>query len=456
MRISTNQAFGNSLTSLQDIYSDLLQTQEQVSTGKRVQTAADDPVAATRILNLQQDNALLDRYRENITLATNNISEQESLLDATLVAVQRLEELTIRAGDGALSNIDRIAISEETQEIYEQLVAISNSQNARGEYLFAGSQADQEAYSYQTDGSVIYNGDEAEREVEIAGGSYVSIRDSGHRIFENIENKHRVVTETSNANGYYISAGELTDEDAFDDFYDNYTGIALPQATTLTLTDNRDATDANFPNVDVDFSVEYTLPDGTGPITASNVHFANIDTYSDDRFLEIEVDMSDVMGQSFTLYLPVDEDGYVVGSGDADGAGAGVGEQSEFTIGRQETQSLMSTAFELTQILQQPGDSSAANQNLTSRLGAVLDNLDSAGRNIDSVSASIGARMNLLEDTDSLHEESEIFNASALAEIEDVDFVEALSNLTLQETILEAAQSSFVKVNNLSLFDYLG
>ena len=448
MRVSTNQTFNNGLNRLQDIYSDLLNTQQQVSTGKRVNTPSDDPVAATRILNLQQDNALLSRYRNNITLATNNISEQESLLQSTLLAVQRLEELTIQAGDGALTNQDRMAISEETQEIYEQLISIANSQNARGEYLFAGSQAEQKPYVVQPDGSVVYAGDEAEREVEIASGSYVSIRDSGFDVFENISNEHRVVTSTTNSNNYHIDSGEMVDEQAFDDFYDNYVGVAMPQTTTLTLTDNRDTSDPNYPNVDIDFTVEYTLPDGTGPITAGTVNYINLDSASSDRFLEVQVDMSDVMGQVYTLYLPVDEEGVVAGAGD--------GEQSEFSIDRQETQSLLSTAFELTKLLQEPGEASANNQNLSSRLGAILDNLDNAGRNIDSVSASIGARLNLVESTDALHEDSELFNAASLSAIEDVDYAQALSDLSLQETILEAAQSAFVRVTNLSLFEKLG
>ena len=419
-----------------------------MSTGRRVNTPSDDPVAATRILNLQQDNALLSRYRDNITLATNNIEEQESLLQNALLAVQRLEELTIQAGDGALSNLDRIAISEETQEIYEQLIGIANSQNARGEYLFAGSQAEQKPYVVQPDGGVVYNGDEAEREVEIASGSYVSIRDSGFDVFENISNKHRIVTSTDNNNGFHINSGDLVDEQAFDDFYDNYVGVAMPQTTSLTLTDNRDTSDPNYPNVDVDFSVEYTLPDGTGPIAASSVSYINLDTADSDRFLEIQVDMSDVMGQVYTLYMPVDEDGLVAGAGD--------GEQSEFSIDRQETQSLMSTAYELTQLLKQPGEASANNQNMSSRLGAILDNLDNAGRNLDSISASIGARLNLVDSTDALHEDSELFNAEALSSIEDVDYAQALSDLSLQETILEAAQSAFVRVTNMSLFEKLG
>ncbi|GAA6169908.1 flagellar hook-associated protein FlgL [Sessilibacter corallicola] len=455
MRISTTQAFTGGVNSIQDIYAELLRTQEQISTGKEVLSPSDDPVAATRILNLQEDNALLSRFRSNITLASNSLFEQEALLNSTLIAVQRLEELTIQAGDGALSNVDRVAIGLETQQIYEQLVDIANSQNARGEFLFAGSQAQQQPFLVQPDGSVNYAGDENVRAVEIAGGSFVSIRDSGHEIFQNIDNTQRVVTSSSNEAIARIGAGALVDDDAFDNYFDLYAALPAPQTTTLTLTDNRDATDPNFPNVPLNYSLEYSPPDGSGPIAITNFNLVNENSVDSDGFLEIQVDLSAEFGQTFSLYLPTDENGFVVGAGDPDGAGATVGEQTQFFIERQETQGLLNTAFELTQLLNAPADESSANQNLSDRLGRILSNLDSAGRNIDNVSASIGARLNLLESTDTLHEDSELFNAEALSTIEDLDFVRALSDLSLQQTVLEAAQASYVQVTRLSLFDRL-
>ncbi len=456
MRVSTTQAFNFGTNSIQDIYADLLRTQEQVSTGKRVLNPSDDPVAATRILNIQEDNAILSRYRSNITLGNNNLFEQEALLNNVLVAVQRLEELAIQAGDGALSNEDRIALSEETNEIYKQLISVGNSQNARGEYLFAGSQANQRPYALQPDGSVVYQGDVSEREIEIAGGSFVSIRDSGYDVFQNISNQHRVATSTNANNGTFIGAGDLVDQQAFDNYYDNFTGVASPQRTTLTLSDNRDARDANFPNVPLDFTLEYTAPDGSGPFPVTNVNLVNEDTAGDQGFLEIQADLSGEFGQVFSLYIPVDENGFVVGNGDSDGIGPLPGEETEFYIDRQETRGLLDTAFELTQLLRQPAEASAANQNLSDRLGAILNNLNNAGRNLDSVSASIGARLNLLDATDLLHEDSELFNDEVLSNIEEIDYAEALSNLSLQETILQAAQQSFVQVTSLSLFDRLG
>ena len=455
MRVSTAQAFAGGINSLQDIYTDLLRTQEQISTGKRVLEPADDPVAATRILSLQEDNAILARYRDNITLATNNLSEQEALLTSVTVAIQRLEELTIQAGSGALSNTDRIALAEESEQIYKQLLGIANTQNARGEYLFAGGLSSAQPFIEQLDGSVNYVGDEGKREVEIAGGSFISIRDSGYRVFQDIANEHRINVSTDSSQGFQMTSGNLVDEQAFDDYFDLFTGVAMPQRTTVTLEDNRDNNDPNFPDVPLSYSMSYMRPDGVGPINITSFDIVNEATVSEDGYLEIKVDLTAEMGQEFSVYMPVDEAGFVIGAGDRDGGGVLAGERTEFYIDRQERQGLLATALELTQILRTPAEDSAANQNLSDSLGKVLSNLDNAGRNVDSVSASIGARMNLLASTDDLHLNSELFNAESLAGIEDIDYAEALSNLTKQETILQAAQQSFVRIASLSLIDRL-
>ncbi|HCP56823.1 MAG TPA: flagellar biosynthesis protein FlgL, partial [Pseudomonas sp.] len=46
MRISTIQAFNNGVSGLQRNYADATRTQEQISTGNRILTPADDPVAS--------------------------------------------------------------------------------------------------------------------------------------------------------------------------------------------------------------------------------------------------------------------------------------------------------------------------------------------------------------------------------------------------------------------------
>ena len=68
MRISTIQAFNTGVRGIQDNYSSLTRTQEQISTGKRMLTPADDPVGSVRLLQLEQEAGKLTQYRENITI----------------------------------------------------------------------------------------------------------------------------------------------------------------------------------------------------------------------------------------------------------------------------------------------------------------------------------------------------------------------------------------------------
>ena len=84
-----------------------------------------------------------------------------------------------------------------------------------------------------------------------------------------------------------------------------------------------------------------------------------------------------------------------------------------------------------------------------------LDNLDNAMNNVLSVQTTIGARMNVIESTQTENEEVALINTTVTSQLEDLDYAEALSRLSLQSVVLEASQQSFVKVSSLSLFNLL-
>jgi flagellar hook-associated protein 3 FlgL len=69
--------------------------------------------------------------------------------------------------------------------------------------------------------------------------------------------------------------------------------------------------------------------------------------------------------------------------------------------------------------------------------------------------SKVGARLNTLESTAKLHEHVDLVSKGVLSELQDVDFAEAVSRLSLETFILEAAQQSFARIANLSLFNYL-
>lgn len=89
MRISTAQFYESSANSYSKNFSAMNKTNDQVTSGVRIQTAADDPVGAARLLLLQQQQSLLDQYSGNINTVSNSLLQEESVLSTINEAMQR-------------------------------------------------------------------------------------------------------------------------------------------------------------------------------------------------------------------------------------------------------------------------------------------------------------------------------------------------------------------------------
>ena len=93
MRISTIQQFNSGVRGIQDNYSNATRTQEQISTGNRILTPADDPVASVRLLQLEQQQNVLGQYNSNLTAAKNSLTQEEVKLNSVNTVLQRVREL---------------------------------------------------------------------------------------------------------------------------------------------------------------------------------------------------------------------------------------------------------------------------------------------------------------------------------------------------------------------------
>jgi len=194
MRISTLQAFNNGVTGLQRNYSNVTRTQEQISTGNRILTPADDPVASVRLLQLEQQQNVLSQYNSNLTAADSSLVQEESTLNSVNTVLLRVRELALRAGNGSLSAEDRQSIAAELSEREDELLSLMNTRNARGEYLFSGFQGKTQPFVRAADGSYSYQGDEGQRKLQIASSLNIPISDSGKSIFENVTNAGRLAS----------------------------------------------------------------------------------------------------------------------------------------------------------------------------------------------------------------------------------------------------------------------
>lgn len=405
IRISSQQVFSNGINRLQELNANLNNTQQQVSTGKRVNKPSDDPVAAARILKLDQELTRVKTYERNVNLADNRLSQEENALTSSIDVIQRIRELTVKAGNGALSPNDRRSISSEMKERLGQLANIGNTRDASGEYIFSGFQGSVQAFQKNAAGMYEYNGDEGQRVLEIDDGVTVPISDNGKDIFMNVP--AAVTGEyTNDASGGFISGVSVVNEA---DLSAAYSG-SFPDDITITVdgSNNIQALDSQGNTLAV-----------TPPTYESGEPFV---------VAGVEVSISDI----------------TAGSGDL------------FTLKINEKQSVFGTIENLIAGLDSIDKGTPEGRAQYDDLVAQsLVNLDNAQESFLLKQTELGGRMNAVESTKSFLADSSVYTNEIRSQLQDVDYAEAISNLSFQSFVLQAAQQSFAQVSQLSLFDRL-
>lgn len=92
---------------------------------------------------------------------------------------------------------------------------------------------------------------------------------------------------------------------------------------------------------------------------------------------------------------------------------------------------------------------------LENTVATTISNLGNAQNSVLEVTAKLGARFNTLEGATNLHLDSELVTKKVLSSLQDTDYAEAATRLSSQSLILQAAQSSFLRVSQLSLVSKL-
>lgn len=402
IRISSQQIFSGGINRLQELNSSLNQTQEQISTGKRVNKPSDDPVAAARILKLDQELSRIETYQRNAGLAENRLQQEESALASSVDVIQRIRELTVQAGNGSLSPNDRKSISSEMKERIGQLANIANSRDASGEYIFSGFQGSTAAFGKDASGSWVYQGDEGQRVLEIDDGVTVPISDHGKGIYSSIPAAVFAESDPGNAAAARIDGIEVVDEG----------GLSTVSPDDITI----------------------TVDTGTGTVSAVNSRTGASLT---------------VTPAAYTSGEPFEVAGVQATITDA-------GNGDEFTLRAGEKQSVFATIENLIDGLDNIDKSSPAGQAAYDDLiAASLQNLDNAQESIVQKQTELGGRLNAVDSTKSFLEDSSVYSEDIRSQLRDVDYAEAISNLSFQSFVLQAAQQSFAQVSQLSLFDRL-
>lgn len=406
------QQFNSGVRSILNNQESTTKTQQQISTGRRVLTPADDPIASTRILQLQQDISLRNQYEENVTAAQNRQNLEEAILGSVEDNIEAIRTLTVRAGDGSLTTEDRTYIAFEIEERLDALVDLMNTKDASNTYIFAGFKGETLPFQERAGGGYTYEGDDGERNLEISNSTDVQTNDSGKKLFVDIESiKDTFFTHGNERNlgTGFISNGFVSDQEAYDDFY--------PEDMVIRFN-----------------------PDGY--ITPPGPNYSVV-TRSEDR------PINGLDGQPFSpgTELVVAGANFKIGGDPEPG--------DTFFVRSSPKQSLTDTVSGLIEGLKGLQDNPVDNASLTDLLATTLSNMDFAQTSVSEVRSEIGGRLNTIENIDNLHQDVDLVSKEILSGLQDVDFAEAVSRLSMESFLLEAAQQSFTQVNRLSLFNHL-
>jgi len=396
MRIATANQFDVGIDTLARRQSELADVQEQLTTGKRVNRASDDPAAAARAERALASIGRSETSQRAVDASKVLMTQAESTLGDAGNLLQRARELMVAAGNASYGDAERSGLADELQSIRDQLLALANTGDGAGTFVFGGQGSTQKPF-VDTAGGVQYAAADGEMKTEHPTG--LPLTTDGRAAW----------LEARTGNGVFVTSAAPGVQNAT---IDNG-GVADPSALT-----GADYT--------IDFSVAagattYAVLKNGLPTAVVNAPYASGQTITIDG-MAVSVSGTPANGDQF-LIAPSTPTLGVFGA--LDSAIAGLR-----TAGRTGSQIAQANADSLRDI-----DSVLSNlQTARTATGAVLQRLDSESDRLDA---------------------QKLASTTERSNAQDVDMVHAISDFQSRQTGYDAALKSYAMVQRLSLFQYV-
>jgi flagellar hook-associated protein 3 FlgL len=403
MRISTAQIFNGGIEAIQRGQKELSRTQLQLSTGRRVLSPSDDPSGAVQTLQFRSGIEKVEQYQRNGQLLEQRLRHSETILNSMGEGLQRVRVLALQGNNSSQTSETRGYMAGEIRDIRDALLDLANSRDANGEYIFAGIKSQTEPFAKDANGNVSYEGADTQRKLQISAVNQVQAGNPGKQVLMDIPNGNGtfvVEANATNAGSGVIDAGTVTDRG----LWDNELGS---EPYTIRFLDSGDTLQYGV------FDSSDNLLDPPGQqeyLSGATISFNGVQTK--------------ITGQPQ--------------AGD------------QFTLAESQDQSLFATYSRLADALDELDGAE-----LNNAINRALVDLDQGLQNLLDIRADLGTRMQAVDNQDRINEDQLLQMRSTLSEIEDLDYAEAISRFSLQQTALQAAQQTYVQVQRLSLFNYL-
>ena len=395
MRIATITFQQNATEQMQDLQAALAKTQNDLATGKKLHSAADDPAGMARVNQLNVQISASQQYVTNGNYATSNLQlEMQALSDATNV-LQSVRDLAVQANNPAYSAAQRGDIASQISQQLQSLIAIGNRVDGSGNALFSGTASNTVPFA-QSGNTVTYSGSSLVSQVQISANQRLSTGDTGAAVFMNIPAGNGTFTTSgalTNTGTGSIGVGSVVTASAW-----------VPDTYTISFTSPTD----------------YQVTNSAGTVVTSGTNFKDGSSIAFNG-IQVPISGTPAAGDTFTV--------------------AQAGNASAFNTLQGLVGTLSSSSLSLAQ--------------RSSQIGGALQQIDNAISNLSNVSASVGGRVNAITSSQNTARTLQTDLTGAVSQLSDVDYAAAITQLNTEDLSLQAAQSSYATIARLSLFNFL-
>jgi flagellar hook-associated protein 3 FlgL len=409
MQISTNEFLLGSLPDILEQQTNISQLNQEIATGETMLSAASDPAGAGAAIGLASGINRLTYDAGNAEAATESIQNELNVLQQVSTVVDQLSQTAVQGANTGRSGTGTLALVGTVQSALQELVQLANSQDASGNYIFAGSAANVAPFTTLPNGQIVFNGDGASNQLEIAPSITVPTTISGENIFMN------------------IPAGT--------------NGVGMTAAATNTGTAYADAsvTDANQLNSERLAGTQYEIAFAAAPGGLSYTVTGGIGSPGSASFAATS---QTVASGSFTAGSDLKFGGLDVSITGTPAAG------DQFDIQPAGTSSLFQTVQGLISAL---GSDSSNPQPIENAIA----NLTGAQNGILSAQATLGSTLAEIEGVQTADSTTGTDEQAQLSELQSANLPQVLANYSDSVTALQAAELSFSQIQNLSLFSVI-
>ena len=160
MKISSSLLFDQATKNIQTAQSDVSKSRERLASGKSLVRASDDTSKVRSIEILKSQQRKVESYDKSMNFLMDRYKLEESVLGSASDILIRLKDLAIQAANDSFSSSDRDIIAIEVESLRDELLAISNTRDVEGNFVFSGSKSDTKPFLIDNStGAVEYAGD---------------------------------------------------------------------------------------------------------------------------------------------------------------------------------------------------------------------------------------------------------------------------------------------------------